>query len=71
MNRNVWILTISQALSMSGSTLMAFVGGLIGSNLATDERWSTLPVTSSIIGSAIFTIPVVMTMRKLGRKKEE
>ncbi|NQU52149.1 MAG: MFS transporter, partial [Bacteroidetes bacterium] len=48
--RNVWILTISQALLLSVSSMVVFVGGLIGSKLAPLENLATLPVASIVVG---------------------
>ena len=67
-HQNVWILTIAQALMMSGASFVVFVGGIIGSQFAPDQSLATLPVASLIIGTAISTLPVAYFMKKLGRK---
>ncbi|WP_109830380.1 MFS transporter [Reichenbachiella versicolor] len=69
LKKNVWILTIAQALMMSAASLVVFVGGIVGAKLAPEETLSTLPVASIVIGTAIATVPVAMTMKALGRKK--
>lgn len=53
---------------MSASSLVVFIGGLVGAQLAPKESLSTLPVASIIIGTAVFTVPVAMMMKSLGRK---
>ena len=53
---------------LSCSTLVVFVGSLVGNNIAPTENLSTLPVALSIIGTASSTIPVAFLMQKFGRK---
>ncbi|MFY0654218.1 MAG: MFS transporter [Cyclobacteriaceae bacterium] len=72
MNRlplNVWILTIAQALMMSVSSIVVFVGGLIGSELAPASNLATLPVATIIISTAATVVPVTLLMKKIGRRK--
>ncbi|HSH20536.1 MAG TPA: MFS transporter, partial [Draconibacterium sp.] len=67
--RNVWILTISQALMLSVSSLVVFVGGLVGSKLAPIENLATLPVASIVVGTAITIPPVTLLMNTIGRRR--
>lgn len=67
--RNVWVLTLGLALMMSASSLVVFVGGIVGTQLAPSARLATLPVAAIIIGTALSTIPVAMMMKKYGRRK--
>ncbi|WP_340112297.1 MFS transporter [Maribellus mangrovi] len=67
--RNVWILTIAQALLLSVSSLVVFVGGLVGAELAPLEKLATLPVASIVIGTAVTIPPVTLLMNTIGRKK--
>lgn len=67
--RNVWLLTLGQALMMSVSSMIVFVGGLIGTQLAPDQKLATLPVACMVIGTACAVIPVTLLMRRIGRKK--
>lgn len=66
--RNVWILSAGQALVMSIGSLTIFVGGIVGSQLAPNERLATLPVALMVVGTAISVLPTTMIMRKFGRK---
>jgi MFS family permease len=67
--RNVWILTIAQALILSVSSMVVFVGGLVGTKLAPLENLATLPVASIVVGTAV-TIPLVtLLMNTIGRRK--
>lgn len=67
--RNVWILTISQALLLSVSSLVVFVGGLVGTKLAPLENLATLPVASIVVGTAVTIPPVTLLMNTIGRRK--
>ena len=67
--RNVWLLTISQALLLSVSSMVVFVGGLVGSRLAPVENLATLPVASIVIGTALTIPPVTLLMKTIGRRK--
>ncbi len=67
--RNVWILTISQALLLSVSSLVVFVGGLVGTKLAPLENLATLPVASIVVGTAFTIPPVTLLMNTIGRRK--
>lgn len=68
MHKNVWILTIAQALMMSLNSLNVFVGSLVGSRIAPSEKLATIPIASVILGTALSTVPVTMIMKKIGRK---
>lgn len=67
--RNVWILTVSQALLLSASSLVVFVGGLVGTRLAPMENLATLPIASIVVGTAATIPPVTLLMNTIGRKK--
>ncbi|NQU88608.1 MAG: MFS transporter [Mariniphaga sp.] len=67
--RNVWLLTIAQALLLSVSSTVVFVGGLIGSKLAPLENLATLPVASIVVGTAVTIPPVTLLMKTIGRRK--
>ena len=67
--KNVAVLAIAQALMMSAGTMVVFIGGIIGADLAPKPGWATLPVASIVVGTAVSSIPVALSMRKYGRKK--
>lgn len=69
LHRNVWLLTAAQALTLTVSSVIVFVGGIVGSQLAPKEAWSTLPVALTIVGTALATVPLTFFMRKVGRKR--
>ncbi len=66
--KNVWLLTIAQALILSVNSSVVFIGGLIGKDLAPTPNLSTLPIACIIIGTAVASVPVTLIMRRLGRR---
>jgi len=68
LSKNVWVLTVGLSLMLSCSSLVVFLGGIIGTELAPSEELSTLPVAAIIVGTALFTIPVALLMKRLGRR---
>ncbi|MDN3699309.1 MFS transporter [Vibrionales bacterium C3R12] len=69
MNRNVWLLSLCQALLMTGNILLISVIGLIGQQIAPSPSMITLPVALQFLGLMSATIPASMIMGKLGRKR--
>ena len=67
--KNVWILTISQALILSVSSMVVFVGGLVGAQLTPVENLATLPVASIVVGTAVMIPPVALLMNTIGRRR--
>ena len=48
---------------------MVMLGGIIGSKLATNQAFATLPLSMMVIVIAATTIPATMLMKKVGRRK--
>ncbi|NIY82026.1 MFS transporter [Vibrio hepatarius] len=69
MNRNVWLLSLCQALLMTGNILLISVIGLVGKKLAPDQSMITLPVAMQFLGLMAATIPASLIMGRLGRRK--
>ncbi|TMX45677.1 MFS transporter [Vibrio sp. Hep-1b-8] len=69
MNRNVWLLSLCQALLMTGNILLISVIGLVGKTLAPNSSLITLPVAVQFLGLMSATIPASLIMGKLGRRK--
>lgn len=67
--RNVAILCLGQVLGLTGTVMGVFVGGIIGTELAPSPALATLPITASVIGVALFTIPASLLMKRIGRKR--
>lgn len=66
---NVWLFMLCQALTMSIPSFVIFVGSIIGTTMAPDPSLATLPVAAFILGSALATLPVILSMRHFNRKR--
>ncbi|MEZ9745629.1 MFS transporter [Vibrio splendidus] len=69
MNRNVWLLSLCQALLMTGNILLISVIGLIGKQIAPSVSMITLPVALQFLGLMAATIPASLISGQLGRKR--
>ena len=65
----VLLTTLAQALGMMSAPIVIFVGGFLGFALAPSQGLSTLPVASLVVGSAIASMPAVLIMKRIGRRK--
>jgi MFS family permease len=68
MPAKVWLLTLIQALAMSAGAMMVMVGGVLGTELAADPGFATLPIAVMIVGTACGVVPVTRLMQRYGRK---
>lgn len=59
---------LAQAFAMCASPLVVFVGGLIGSQLASDTSYATLPLAAMVFGTALAVYPAASLASKVGRK---
>jgi MFS family permease len=66
--RNAVILAIAQALYGSALTAVVVTAGLVGAQLAPSPSWATLPMSMTIVGTALTTFPVSLMMRRTGRR---
>jgi len=66
--RNAMILAASQAIFGATSTALVVTSGLVGSTLAPNAAWATLPMALSIVGTALTTFPISLMMRRVGRR---
>ena len=48
---------------------MVTLGGIIGSNLSSNDALATLPLSMMVVAIAATTIPATMLMRRIGRRK--
>jgi len=48
---------------------MVMLGGIIGSQLASNKAFATLPLSMMVVAVAATTIPATMLMRRIGRRK--
>jgi MFS family permease len=68
-SRNLFLLVFTQLISATGSIVFVTLGGLIGTSLASNPAWATLPLTMIVLASAITTMPAALLMKKIGRRK--
>ena len=68
LSRNLYLLVCAQLISATGSIVFVTIGGLIGSSLAANPAWATLPLTMIVLASALTTMPAAMLMKKVGRR---
>lgn len=67
--RNLGILVACQLISTTGSIVMVTLGGIIGSSLATNKAFATLPLSMLVVSIAATTVPATMLMRRIGRRR--
>ena len=66
---NLGVLGVAQALGLSAMSMMVFIGGIVGRELAPRPALATLPLALVIIGLAATTIPAALLARRLGRRR--
>ena len=69
MNKNVWLLFASNAFAFSVAPVTVFLSGIIGTSISPIKSLSTLPMSLSIVGTAICIIAASKIMSITGRKK--
>ncbi|MFV2061160.1 MAG: MFS transporter, partial [Gammaproteobacteria bacterium] len=67
--RNISVLATSQALMMSSMTLILATAALVGSAIAPDQKFATLPVAIIFIAVMCTSIPASLLMERIGRKQ--
>jgi MFS family permease len=67
-NRNIALLSSAQALLFTNNVTLIALNGLVGYQLAIDKSFATMPVTTQIIGSALFALPASHLMARIGRR---
>ena len=68
MNKNLWLLILSQIFAFTAAPVTVFLSGIIGSQLSPVKSLSTLPMALSIVGIAIFAMFAAKVMSKIGRR---
>lgn len=66
--RNLFVLAGCQALTLAANSTAFAVSVLAGQALAEDKSLATLPMTTSVIGTALATVPISLLMRRIGRR---
>ena len=68
MNKNLFVLTLSQIFSFTAAPVTVFLSGIIGSQISPLKSLSTLPMSISVIGIAIGAVIASRVMSYIGRK---
>ena len=68
MNKNLWLLILSQIFAFTAAPVTVFLSGIIGSELTPIKSLATLPMALSIVGIAIFAIFAAKIMNVIGRR---
>jgi len=66
--RNITLLFMAQPLVMCSAPIIVFIGGILSSQLTSNESLATLPISLMILGVATGVIPAAMIAKKQGRK---
>jgi MFS family permease len=66
--RNATVLACAQALGGASPAIVVSLGGLVGTTLAPDPAYATLPVSIFNLGLAAGTVPAGALMRRAGRR---
>ena len=67
--RNVAVLAVCQAFFMTSQTMLIILNGLVGhALLGVDKALATLPVSVTVVGLAMATIPASLLMKRIGRR---
>ncbi len=68
MNKNLWIITVSQIFSFTPAPVNVFLSGIIGSTLSPVKFLQTVPTSLMIVGVAVFSFFAAKIMGRIGRK---
>lgn len=65
---STYLLSLAQALNLTAAVLSVTVAALVGSSLAPNPSWGTLPYGVQFAAVMMCTYPAAMIMRKRGRR---
>ena len=68
MNKNLWLLILSQIFAFTAAPVTVFLSGIIGSQFSPVKSLATLPMALSIVGIAVFAIFAANLMSIIGRR---
>jgi MFS family permease len=66
--KTVFLLALCQGSAMTGSIVLFTTAALIGSTLAIDKSFATLPLALLQLATMLTTIPAAFILRRWGRK---
>ena len=67
--RNAFILAAGSALGGANASVVIATGSLIGQAMAPSPALATVPVTTFVLGTALFAMPASNLMRAVGRRQ--
>jgi MFS family permease len=68
MNKNLWLLILSQVFAFTAAPVTVFLGGIVGSQFSPIKSLATLPMALSIVGIAFFAFFAAKIMSIIGRR---
>ena len=68
MNKNLWLLILSQIFAFTAAPVTVFLSGIIGSKFSPTKSLATLPMALSVVGIALFAFFAAKLMSIIGRK---
>ena len=68
-NFQLYKLVVAMMFSFPTAPIMILMGGFVGSKLAFNPEFSTLPIALVVVGTVSGIIPATFLMKKIGRKK--
>ena len=68
MNKNLWLLILSQIFAFTAAPVTVFLSGIIGSQFSPIKFLATLPMALSIVGVAFFAFFAAKIMSIIGRR---
>lgn len=66
--RNAFVLATSMALAGANASVVIATGSILGKMLAPSPALATLPISTFVFGTALFTYPASHLMRAIGRR---
>jgi len=66
--KNIWLLSLCQAVMMTGSSLLITSSAVVGAMLTDDRSLATLPLALQFLSTMLTTIPASFIMRRWGRR---
>lgn len=66
--RNALVLAVTQALAGGNNTVLVATAGIVGTTLAPDKGFATLPISVVVLGMWAGTLPLGALARRLGRR---
>ena len=68
MNRNLWLLILSQIFGFTAANVTVFLSGIIGSEISPIKALATFPPSIYVVGIAISTVFAAKVMSVIGRR---